>query len=302
MEPSTAAAPAIPHEELLPKLKHFYFNKRTVQILQREPAFGELRYRSHQIYFVYDFTQRNGDRVLSVRQFSRAFGCDAGRVKAALANGLNESKVSDCHFAFDDDSEIEILEWIQSQAEKYESVTRTDIRHYCEAKYSRSISRGWIDSLILRNREDLLETKSTPQAKARLEVSRAFLDETIRCLREHVQGMKAELIFNLGEAGMSEWEDRQEKKVIVLRTMEGQTIHHRESRSVRYISIITCITARGEFMTPYIVTLQDSDAIRKRLMRHGVRLGVDFVLRQRSKPYVRRKFSSSTSIQSLSHT
>jgi hypothetical protein len=36
------------------------------------------------------------------------------------------------------------------------------------------------------------------------------------------------------------------------------------------------------------VISQDYDAIRKRLMRPGVRLGVDFALRQQSKPYVSR--------------
>jgi hypothetical protein len=100
--------------------------------------------------------------------------------------------------------------------------------------------------------------------------------------------MKTELVFNLDEVGMSEWEDRKERKVTVPRRMEDQTIHHRESRSVGYISIVTCITAGGESLTPYIVTSQDSDAIRKRLMSRGVRLGVDFVLRQRLKPYVSR--------------
>jgi hypothetical protein len=137
-----------------------------VRILQREPAFGELKYRSHQIYFVHDFAQRNSNRVLSVRQLSRAFGYDAGRVKTVLANGLNELKVRDRRFTFDDDSEIEILECIQNQTEKYEPVTRTDLWHYCEAKYSRSISRGWIDSFILRHREDLLKRK-VPHKKTR---------------------------------------------------------------------------------------------------------------------------------------
>jgi hypothetical protein len=107
----------------------------------------------------------------------------------------------------------------------------------------------------VRHRADLIETKSTPQENARLEVSRAFLNEMIRRLREHFQEMKAELVFNLDEVGMSGWEDRKEKKVIVPVTMDRQTMHHRASRSVRYISIITCITAAGESMTPYIVTL-----------------------------------------------
>jgi hypothetical protein len=44
--------------------------------------------------------------------------------------------------------------------------------------------------------------------------------------------MKAELVFNLDEVGMSEWEDRKVRKVIVPTTMDDQKIHHRASRSV----------------------------------------------------------------------
>jgi hypothetical protein len=79
-------------------------------MLQDELSFGELKYGSHQIYFVHDFALRNPDEELSVRQLPRVFGCDGGRVKAALDNGLNDPKVRGRRFAFDDDSEIEILE------------------------------------------------------------------------------------------------------------------------------------------------------------------------------------------------
>jgi hypothetical protein len=89
--------------------------------------------------------------------------------------------------------------------------------------------------------------------------------------------------------GMSEWEDCKVRKVIVPIRMDGQMIHHCVSRSVRHISIITCISTARESLKPYIVTSQDSDDIRKRLMIHGVRLGVDFVLRHRLKSYVNRK-------------
>jgi hypothetical protein len=196
-----------------------------------------------------------------------------------LENGLNDPKVRGRHFAFDDKSEIQILEWIRSQAEKCAPVTRTDLRHHCKVKYSRSISRGSVDSFILCHKADLSGTKSTPQEDARLEVPRAFLEGTVNYLREPVQGMKAELDFNLDEVGMSEWEDRKVMKVIVPTTMDGQTIHHRASRSIRHISIITYISAAGESLMPDIVTSQDSDAIRKRLMIHGVRLGVNCILR-----------------------
>jgi hypothetical protein len=98
-----------------------------------------------------------------------------------------------------------------------------------------------MDSFILRYQDDLSETKSTRKEDTRLEVLRAFLDETIRCLREYVHGMKAELVFDLDEMGMSEWEDRKPKKVIVLKTIAGEAMHHRVLRGVKSIPIIACI-------------------------------------------------------------
>jgi hypothetical protein len=69
--------------------------------------------------------------TLSLRQLSRAFECDSTRVKAALKNGLDDSQGDDLHSAFGDGSEIEILEWVQNQAEIFNLITRTDILHYC---------------------------------------------------------------------------------------------------------------------------------------------------------------------------
>jgi hypothetical protein len=101
--------------------------------------------------------------------------------------------------------------------------------------------------------------------------------------------MKAELVFNLNEVGILEWKDRKDMKMIVSKTMDSQTTHHRASQNMKHISIIMCISAGGESLTPYIVTSQDTEPLRRRLMNCGVRLGVDFVLRQRSKPYVSGK-------------
>jgi hypothetical protein len=136
---------------------------------------------------------------------------------------------------------------------------------------------------------DFREKKSTPQEEARHEVPRVFLEETIRCLHDYVKSMKVELVFNLDEVGTSEWEDRKDKKVMVPKTMDAQTINHRVSWNVKHTSIITCITAGGESLTPYMVMLQDSETLRKKLMTRGIRLGVDFVLKHRPKPYVNGK-------------
>jgi hypothetical protein len=53
--------------------------------------------------------------------------------------------------------------------------------------------------------------------------------------------MKAKLVFDLDEMGMSEWEDRKPKKVIALKTIAGEAMHHRVSRGVKRISIVAYI-------------------------------------------------------------
>jgi hypothetical protein len=125
-------------------------------------------------------------------------------VKAALANALDLRKVRGRHLAIDEGSEAEIMEWFDAQAEKCNRATRTDLVQHCQTKYSVAISRGWVDWFILRHRNELPETKSGPHEDATLEVPRVFLNETVRCLGEYGQGMKAELVLNLNEVVVSE--------------------------------------------------------------------------------------------------
>jgi NADH:ubiquinone oxidoreductase subunit len=73
-------------------------------------------------------------------------------------------------------------------------------------------------------------------------------------MHEAVQGRPANVVFNLDEVQISDWEDRQRKKVVVPRTAALHSIHHRLSRSVKHISVVACVSASGTCLTPYMVT------------------------------------------------
>jgi hypothetical protein len=68
-----------------------------------------------------------------------------------------------------------------------------------------------------------------------------------------------ELVFNLDEVGISDWEDRKRKTVMVPATLSGQAIHHEISRTVKHISVIACISAARESLAPYTITSQAPD-------------------------------------------
>jgi hypothetical protein len=109
-------------------------------------------------------------------------------VKRSLKNGLEPSKPCDRHPALADDAEADILAWIQHQAEKFQPSTRTDILHYCVSKFGKSITRGWVDSFLIRHDSDVTETMSNHQDNPRLQVPRKFLAATICSMEEALHG------------------------------------------------------------------------------------------------------------------
>jgi hypothetical protein len=101
---------------------------------------------------------------------------------------------------------------------------------------------------------------------------------------EHVQGCVAGLVFDQDEVGISHWENRKTKTVVVPAMMVGQTIHHEISWTAKHISVIACAAVAEESLTPYILTSQASRRVREQLKKQGVRFATDFVLISNSKP------------------
>jgi hypothetical protein len=110
-----------------------------------------------------------------------------------------------------------------------------------------------VNSFILCHPDEIIQTKSVLQEQQRLQVPRVFPERTVQNLNEHIQGCVVELVFNLDEVSISDWEDRKTKKVIVPATMRGRTIHHGISRTVEHISVITCVSAAEESLTLYVI-------------------------------------------------
>jgi hypothetical protein len=174
----------------------------------------------------------------------------------------------------------QILAWIQHQAEKSQPSTRTDIVHYCSGKFGKVVTRRWVDSFLIRHKDDAVEAISKPQEDAHLQIPREFLPGPISGMEEAVQGCIRDLVFNLDEVGVSEWEDCKSKKVVVPPAMSSQTIHHRANRNLKYIMVITCISVSGELVIPYIITSQESDDLREALTKKGIEFRWHLILKK----------------------
>jgi hypothetical protein len=232
------------------------------------------------------FAESDHNIPTSINAPPRAFDYPPSRVKAALAHGFDDPGRRGKHNALDDDRERQILDWVRQNAEQETPVTKGEIREYCTTQFQIPIIRGCVNSFVLRHFGDVIQTRSTPQEEQRLQVPRAFLKRTVRDLNEHVQGCVSELVFNLNEVGISDWENRKARKVVIPATIDDRPIHHAISRNVKRVSVIVCMSAAGESLMPSITTAQNCRAVQEQLRRQGIRFGRDLILKSNHRLYV----------------
>jgi hypothetical protein len=130
------------------------------------------------------------------------------------------------------------------------------------------------------------QTKSVPRANPRLEMPRIFLEAAVDWFRNHVHNACAKFVFNLDEVGSSRLEDKVETKVIVPLAVEGQMTFHNVHRNLKHISIVTCISAAGEHMIPFMVCSRLNGTVERLLKLRGFRFVVELILRKRDKLYM----------------
>jgi hypothetical protein len=157
---------------------------------------------------------------------ARAFDIKHSAVRRAALRGYEDPSGPGRRRALDPDSERGFIAWITQKAADNTATTKTELLPESVARLGTSITRGWVDSFLTRHADELWETKSLRQENSQLEVPRVLLDPAVEGFQHHVYGSSPELVFNLDEVGISEWEDRHQRKVIVPSAMRGRTIFH----------------------------------------------------------------------------
>jgi hypothetical protein len=142
-------------------------------------------------------------------------------VKRAQLRSYDDSPARGRHHELAADAEQQLVDWITAKAANNTAINRTELLHERNERFGKSITRRWIDSFLTRYAEQLFETKSGPQDNRRLEVPRVFPYAGLDGFRDHVHHAYPELVFNLDEIGISEWEDRCTRRVIVPSAMKG---------------------------------------------------------------------------------
>ena len=129
-----------------------------------------------------------------------------------------------------------------------------DVLSFIKEKFDRELTSGWFNCFFYKDIDILKKLHSTPQDDKRLSIPRVFLREHLINVHKNVEGRRTELVLNLDEVGVGEWEDSKPFKVIVDRNFDGDSIEHSVPRTIPHTTMLACIAASGASLTPLIIT------------------------------------------------
>jgi hypothetical protein len=108
---------------------------------------------------VKDFAESRFNIPISINALARAFDYPRCPVKSALAHRLDEPGHRGKHIALGDDRERNILDWVRQNAEQETPVTNGEIMDYCTTHIEIQVTRGWVNSFVLRHSGEVINAK-----------------------------------------------------------------------------------------------------------------------------------------------
>jgi hypothetical protein len=120
----------------------------------------------------------------------------------------------------------------------------------------------------------------------RWQVPRQYLNQYIELIRNYVSLVPAELIYNLDETSLSDWEDSRPRLVLVPTDLGDSMVHYPVNCQIRHQTLLCCVSASGGAYCPLHVSAKKSVA---RLFDSGIRDGIDLRIEIAHSLYVRKE-------------
>jgi hypothetical protein len=246
MEDPDQTAPVVDPTGLLPNIIRYCLSEADPCRLALDTHYMNGHFRAHQVVRLIEFASTELHITLLIRAVAHVFEVGHSAVNHAQLRGYDDPLARGRHHELAADAGQPLMDWITAKCANNVAVNRTELLYECNKRFWKSITRGWGDSFLTRQATQFLETKSVPQENPRLEIIRVFLQAGFDEFRDHIYQAYTELVFKLNKIGISEWEDRRTRRVIVPSTMKRQTIFHGVRQNLKHIDVVACISAAGD--------------------------------------------------------
>ena len=276
----------VTYDEMKERIIGTTLSGQDLRAIFRNDDFRACSSRNDQVAFLKEFLPQNCFISCNAKLISTLFNISEGNVRKIFSKLRKIKKPVGRPLALSENQEKQLIDFIISKKETGEFMTQRQILNYIEEVFEKILTTGWLSSFLSRNSNIIIKTTIYPQEDNRLRIPRTNLNKYIELLKKLVQIILAELIYNIDETGLSDWEGKKPKIAIIPKEYENMILHYPINRKNRHISLIVTVNAGGDAYFPMIVT---SDPNSNMLFNYGVRKNVDLILDVEQSPYVTKE-------------
>ena len=276
----------VSYDEMKERIIGTKLSGQDLRVIFRNDGFRACSSRNEQIAFLREFMPKNCLGSCNAKLISTLFNISEGNARKIVSTSKKSKKSVGRPLSLNENQEKMLIEQIISKKETGEYMTQRQILNYLEEKFSKVMTTGWLSSFIAKNSNVLAKTVIFPQEDDRLKIPRSYLNKYIDLITKLIGITPAELIYNIDESGLSDWEEKKPKTAIVPKELENCILHYPVSRKNRHVSLVVTINAGGDGYFPMIVT---SDPKAEMIFQYGVRKNTDLIVKIERTPYVTKQ-------------
>lgn len=273
----------LPPDVLIPLLQKTMMSGQDIRALGRCDGFSDCDSRNAQLLFVRDFCRTNCGITANNAFLSVAFGLSPGNVAKILCKARKAPQAPGRPLSLTEDQEAAVIAYIHETSRTRNFVTRAAILRFIEENMGKTLTHGWIHTFLSRHAGEVILRVARPQENPRLQTPRLYLNQYISLLQRVIELSPAELIFNIDESGLSDWEERKKKDVIVSSGVDLDDLHYGVDRSIRHQTLVCTISASGDAYCPLLIA---SDRRVLKIFERGVRPEIDLKIVVQTSPYI----------------
>jgi hypothetical protein len=252
----------IPQELVEPALYCSSITTQDSRVLLRSCEWQELTTRNSQVVSLGEFGETDTASRLTADDIGMIFDISDDNIRQIGHRARVKKKEPHRPLALDPDQEADIVRFIRQQFGSKNYATQRDVLNYVEERFNKTITYRWIKRLLDRHKSEVSGVTAAPQEKVRLEVPHCYREEYLTLIKKIAPIVPSELLFDLDETELSEWENQRSKSVLVTTQEQEFTPHYPVDRSVRHDTILCCVTASGDSYCPMLfLACQLSDVI-----------------------------------------
>lgn len=163
----------------------------------------------------------------------KVFEVFEGPIRRAITVCFDEILQPGLNPTLNEDDEQHIIDKILTDKQQGNSMRPKEVFAYTNEQYKLHLTKGWLQTFLIRNSENIERADSYPVDSKRFNVPRIYFTNYFDTMKVHIIGKVAELVFNLDEVGISPWADKKVKHVIIGKKEEKDKIYHKVNRNTK---------------------------------------------------------------------